>query len=214
MRYRATAYLAGLALAALAPRAGAQPNLVTNGGFEDSPFKPCGGFVGPTTTGITGWTVAAGNVDYICTSWQDDEGIRSIDLTGTSPGTLTQTLALDAGSVYELSFALAGNPGGDRFKNLFLTVGSVLSETFVFDNLGTSTGAMGWVTYTRTFTANEANTLLSFRTNNGSNAGAALDDVSVTLIPGTAVPEPATVALLGGGLGLLGFVARRRRRTA
>ncbi|SDW30147.1 VPLPA-CTERM protein sorting domain-containing protein [Albimonas donghaensis] len=58
-----------------------------------------------------------------------------------------------------------------------------------------------------------------FETETGSNftvAGSSLSDANVTVqynytAPPSAVPVPAALPLLGGGLALMGFVARRRR---
>jgi hypothetical protein len=68
------------------------------------------------------------------------------------------------------------------------------------------------VAHTRLFTPTTSSVELSFESLVGGIAGPALDDVRVTLVRGAVIPEPATVELLGGGLGMLGLVARRRRR--
>ena len=74
-------------------------------------------------------------------------------------------------------------------------------------------GFSGWTTSTMTFTATSASEVLSFLAK-GTTPGAPpfllLDSVSLT----AAVPEPETWAMLLGGLGLVGFMARRRRAAA
>lgn len=71
-------------------------------------------------------------------------------------------------------------------------------------------GFSGWKTSTMTFTATSGTELLSFLAS-ATGAGAPpfllLDNVSLT----AAVPEPSTWAMMLGGVGLMGFMARRRR---
>ncbi|MEM7489984.1 MAG: PEP-CTERM sorting domain-containing protein, partial [Pseudomonadota bacterium] len=50
-----------------------------------------------------------------------------------------------------------------------------------------------------------------FANSGGDNVGAVLDRVSLDEVSLAAVPLPATVPLLLAGLGLLGYVGRRRR---
>jgi hypothetical protein len=130
------------------------------------------------------------------------------------PGTLTQNITgLSAGSKYTLTFdyALAQQVGFDGANtNNFWQVGfgsSTKNSTAlsIADN-----GFSGWKTATMTFTANSASQVLSFLAE-GSTPGAPpfmlLDGVSLT----AAVPEPETWGMMLGGIGLVGFLARRRR---
>ena len=65
------------------------------------------------------------------------------------------------------------------------------------------------------FTAGGATTLtLRLRNGGTDNIGAILDDVSIQVIPGGVIPEPATWAMLIAGFGLVGMDARRRGRAA
>jgi choice-of-anchor C domain-containing protein len=156
-------------------------------------------------TGIAGWQIEAGSVDVVGSLWAAANGQRSIDLSGASAGTLSQTFDTTPGTIYEVSFQIAGNfVGGPAIKTATASAGGVvLPLSFDASN---STGAnMGWQTRSFSFTAQSASTTLRFVSGTNSDAGMALDNVQVT-----AIPEPQTWALWAAGLAAL-FAVRRRR---
>ena len=212
MRHSIVVLAAGLALASSAPAAGAQ---VVNGSFE-SPGTTLGCpsfFGGVVGTTITGWTVGSGNVDYICSLWTADDGVMSLDMNGSAAASIYQDVALTPGASYRLSFAMGENFfAGPNPKTMDVTIGSLPTWSFSFDNPAATAADMGWATNTVDFVANAATMRLTFASTTAECCwGPALDDVSIALISPTAVPEPATVALLGAGLGVLGVAMRRRR---
>ncbi|GGY30145.1 FxDxF family PEP-CTERM protein [Pseudoduganella albidiflava] len=134
------------------------------------------------------------------------------------PGVLSQTVSgLAIGSAYTLTFdyALAQQVGfdganADNYWQVGFGGTSQDSTALSIANGGFS----GWKTATMTFTADGASQVLSFLAK-GTAPGAPpfllLDGVSLV----SAVPEPATWGMLLGGLGLVGFAARRRgKKTA
>src|SRR5262245_23818201 len=110
--------------------AGAQAAVtIINGSFESGESIAPGTFntvFAPNNSAITGWTVTAGSIDYVGTYWQAADGVRSIDLSGNGPGTISQTLTgLTVNSFYTISFDLAGNPdGGPGVKQVAAKVGA------------------------------------------------------------------------------------------
>jgi hypothetical protein len=133
------------------------------------------------------------------------------------PGTLSQTVGgLAVGASYLLTFDYAlGQQAGFDGANLnnYWKVG--LGDTTVnagmlsIDNGGFS----GWKTASLTFTATRASEVLSFLA--ASNSPGAppfmlLDNVSMQ----AAVPEPSTLSLMLGGVGLAACLARRRKTKA
>ena len=140
------------------------------------------------------------------------------------PGLLYQNLSgLVAGTQYSVTFnyALSQQNGYTGGNSDFWTVGLgtdassyVTQDTSV---LSISQGGFsGWKTASMTFTATAATEMLGFLAQTsapGAPPFMLLDNVSfdaVKTVTGT-VPEPTTLSLLLGGLGVAGLAARRRR---
>lgn len=209
------ALLAALLLA-LVPSGLLQAQL-TDGGFEDG-SAPAGGF-STYSAGSTfgGWTVASGSIDLIGDGfWEAAEGAQSVDLTGSSTGAIFQDFLTTPGSLYDLSFSLAGNPdGGPAVKSLSLfwgpSSGSLdLLGTWTFDAAGATRSSMGWVS--RSFPgalATTASTRLWLASGTSGFYGPVVDDVRVS--EAVVTPEPEAWLLLLVGMAGLGLVALRRR---
>lgn len=201
------------ALAALATAVSAQAAIVTNGSFEAGTAPGVFTTYGTGSPAISGWTIGIGNVDYIGSYWQASDGVRSIDLNGGTIGTISQTIMLNPGSRYVLTFDMSANPDGGLGRNPYdVAVGltGVAPSAFSYALTGANSRSnMLWSGRTLTFTAVNAATVLSFTSlqANGCCFGPALDNVSVS-----AVPEPATWSMLIIGFGLVGVGARRRNR--
>ena len=182
-------------------------------------FPPIIGFDHVYSGGSIGaFDVTGGNVDWIGTYWQASDGAHSVDMSGTSLGTIETTFATIIGTTYDVSFAMAGNSGGagPAVKTLNASVTSatqsVFSGNFLFDTASTSYTNMGWTNYIFQFTAlGETSTLefIDLSTGGSNNAGAALDNIIVSTTP---VPVPATIWLIGSGLAGLAGVRRRIKK--
>lgn len=202
-------------------------NLLTNGGFEDTrgTYSSAAPFVTleAGSSAIPGWTVQQGSVDWIGSYWQPSEGSKSLDLAGYyQHGQISSDpFATIIGRSYLVSFDMAGNPDQSYLKQLVtLATADLMLDSYVFsfDQTGNTKSDMGWITNSFEFVAQYETTRIIFGdvtnilTNPREAWGAALDNVSVQLVPDP-VPEPATFALFAAGF--LGLVVTRStgRRT-
>lgn len=137
------------------------------------------------------------------------------------PGALSQTVnGLAVGSLYTLTFDYAlgqqtGYSGANQNNYWEVNLGGAVQDT---TKLSIADGGFsGWQTATMTFMATSANELLSFLASTSSPGAPPfllLDNVALNAKTVATVPEPSTCALLLGGLGALGWLARRRKRSA
>ena len=229
---------AAAALAAGAAQA-AGPELITNGDFETgtvgqfnygggaSGWNVVDGYTflfngsGADTTGANGqygnlklWGPANGSANGLTASPAGGNFLASDGAFLEAP--ITQTVnGLVAGQKYTLSFYWAGaqqyDYHGANTEQWKVSLGSETHSTAVLNN--SNHGFTGWQKETFTFTATNASEVLSFLavgTPSGVPPFSLLDGVSMI----AAVPEPETWAMLGLGLGLIGFAARRRKADA
>lgn len=187
--FLATTIAAAFAAAPVAAR----PNLVQNGGFETGDF--------------TGWS-ASGDEDFFRVSDQGfpspPEGRYAARLTGgdgfQEGAFLTQTISTNPGARYNVSFRLAANDfsGGLATNEFEFGWGGTTLYTL------TSEGGFPFDRVSFKATATTAKTDLAFVLQ-ARDGFTFLDDVRVS-----AVPEPASWAMMILGFGAVGLAARRR----
>jgi len=185
-------------------------SLITNGSFETPGGTSTFTTLNAGNTTLTGWTIAAGSVDYIHTYWQAQNGTSSLDMQGNSPGTISQTVSgLTPGKTYVLSFWMSGNPDGlPQTKVLEVTAGGVTQDFSYVMGPGNTKTHMLWAQQILIFAATSSSTVIQFKDLSGAPGyyGAALDDVNLD-----PVPEPVTLVLLGPATLVLIGLKRRRR---
>ena len=187
-------------------------NLITNGNFEtvadgytfNSGFK----VINNASSALTGWTVGASSIDLIRNAYNAIDGY-SIDMLGTpGPGFLSQSFSVVAGQRYNLSFDMARNSSGPAGQGVAVSFGGVAgnfystaaaSNTLSSNTLSFTAASTGLATLSFASAAKAGTPLDKF-------SGAVIDNVSVM----SAVPEPETYAMLLAGLGLMGFLRRRK----
>ena len=198
-------------------------NMLVNGSFE---------------SGFTGWTLAPGTlatnavaIDYGAAlaypTGAFGEAVPADNATGNpgydavgahaayfvddfaNPETLTQQVNIVAGTNYTFGFDayLPGNgyanPGEASFS------ATVAGDTFASFVVSAGT-AQNWVHYSSSGIASGSgpvNFVFNFNTNFNPSKDVVIDRVYFA----ATVPEPETYALMLAGLGIVGFVARRRK---
>jgi hypothetical protein len=184
----------------------ATTELIINGSFENLGFGHSVPDHQSQTYGvIDGWfslTRGIEVVNNVLVTAADGHNFVELDTTRNS--SMSQViLGTKRNQSYTLSFALEDRPGvGAASLGL-----QVLWNGSVVGTYGA--GYSAWTTETLSVTSNKIGTdLLTFRAIGSSDSeGTFLDKVSLV----SAVPEPETYGMLVAGLGMIGFMTRRRK---
>jgi choice-of-anchor C domain-containing protein len=159
-------------------------NLVLNGGFEEpAGCNPlCEYDAG--STAVPHWAIGGNSVDLTNTGYfQAASGSESMDLSGSAPGSVEQTVDTKSGATYQLKWYMAGNPYcGDTTKIMRVYWDGDLIAAPRFNTTGHSPSSMGWVAHDKSVTAHGSKSTIRFAddTPDKSQCGATLDEVSLS----------------------------------
>jgi hypothetical protein len=177
----------------------ANANLVANGSFEaDSQSAGTWNIL----SSLTGWTGSAELRNNVAGTASDGFNFVELDTTGNS--SIYQDFTGLSG-LYNLSFDYSARPGVAKDSNpIQAWWNGALLTTVTGNGIGKSDN--NWLTLDF-LVSGTGNDKLTFTAAGISDSyGGSLDNVILT-----AVPEPETYGMMLAGLGLIGFVARRRR---
>ncbi len=173
--------------------AASAPNLVVNGDFS-RPVQQKNSYetVYPAAQKIPGWTVGGDSVDLMGSTYftlpsGSSSGSQAVDLSGSAPGSLTQTISTTPGTSYELTWYEAGNPDcGQSLKVMHVAWGNKplakLIASLSMSTKGRTRSNMGWSQKSQTVVASSALSVLGFAdaTPDQSACGPVVADVSLT----------------------------------
>lgn len=209
--------IAALATLAAAGTTHAATNLVVNGSFEadsiSTPFAQLSTITGWTSPGTSNpvFEIQKGATQGGASGFNPvaADGTQYLELNSNRLTSVAQTVSTTAGGTYVLSFSYSGRPDTPGGVNSLMNVywGNTLLTPSPLS--GNTNGV--WQTYTQNLSALSSSTVLRFESVGPVSAptyGSYLDKVSLV----SAVPEPQTYAMLLLGVGLLGFMARRKRQ--
>jgi len=147
-------------------------DLVRDGRFTYSGDTYVNHYAAGSNIGDAGgaWYVDSGDVG-VETDWPDTPlGGEPIDLDGTTPGSISQTLNTVAGQRYQLNFLLSGNFSDGLPKTLTVSAGDSSATITVVPPTGWAFDNPLWNHRSMEFTATSATTTLSFTSGCCSNA--------------------------------------------
>jgi choice-of-anchor C domain-containing protein len=156
-------------------------NLITNGTFD----APVAGLWTGLETGskyISGWLVAKGSIDIVSArDWQCADGLSCIDLNGSGPGTIEQSIRTVPGVHYVCRFSYSANPDWRELtaRPFLVSAGQQNKEFDGRLNAGQSARNMGWKQGEFEFVAPAAKSVLRFESKTPGGNGICLDDVVV-----------------------------------
>jgi len=205
-RFGVAVALLMLVFAAFMPfTVGARADLITNGNFA----SPGVGNSWNIYTSIPGWTASADGIEIdnstVLGLACHDADCQSMEVNGNTFDTITQTVtALVVGNTYMLSWAYGDRSGSGPQRLDVLLGGHLVTSDY-------GTGSSTWTDNSFLITATATTENLTFQAINvGGSPGVGNEVDDVSLVPATAVPEPASLALLAMSVAGLGWVRRRR----
>lgn len=192
------------AMAGSTPAAGA--SLIKNGCLSAPSVSSQWGEFGPGSTSIPGWAIGGSSVDDAVDAakggWQPPPGCGySVDLSGSAPGSVSQTVTTTPGASYELRWYLSGNWNcPPTVKTMHVVWDGQLVDVPSFNSTGLSATLMHWAVQSVIVKAASAESNVRFgdASTPPSQCGAILGDVS--LYPAAAV-NGFTAANLSGSFG-------------
>ncbi len=173
---------AALGAALSLPSLQAAENLLANGSFELGQDPGGSTQLDAGSTGLDGWIIDSGNLDYIGNRWVAADGGRCLDLSGSVAGTISQEIrGLSPGQRYRLSFQMAANPEAPPpTTDLLVSIGAT-ADRFTVTVVGTVSD-LRWQPFHSEFVATAESMDLRLSSLNPGWAGPALDALELSQV--------------------------------